>query len=119
MADDIKNIFGDTDVHDMSAKELLDEVNKKYEVYHICLEQGGSYRESDYEEWKKLIGSHALKLSDYQKLPELLVSILEVYGGKSVTDVANTWDGSTSVVIRDTLGELANQSVGSGKMIKF
>ena len=119
LADDIKNIFGDTDVHDMSAKELLDEVNKKYEVYHICLEQGGSYRESDYEEWKKLIGSHALKLSDYQKLPELLVSILEVYGGKSVTDVANTWDGSTSVVIRDTLGELANQSVGSGKMIKF
>lgn len=116
---DIERIFGDCEAHDMTAEELLNEVNKKFEVYHICLEQGGSYRESDYESWKKLIGSHALKLSNYQKLPELLVSVLEIYGGKSVNDTANSWDGSTSVVIRDALSSLAVQSVGSGKLIKF
>lgn len=118
-ASDIKRIFGDSEASDMTAEDLLNEVNKKYEVYHICLEQGGSYRESDYENWKKLIGSHALKLKDYQKLPELLVSILEIYGGKSVNDTANSWDGSTGVVIRDALSSLAVQSVGSGKLIKF
>lgn len=116
---DIKRIFGDTDSKDWTAEELINEVNKKYEVYHICLEQGGSYRESDYNKWKDLIGSHALKLKDYQKLPELLVSILEVYGGKSVDDTVSSWDGSTGMIIRDALNSLSVQSVGSGKLIKF
>ena len=118
-ASDIKRVFGDAEAEDMTAEQLINEVNKKFEVYHICLEQGGSYRESDYKKWQELIGSHALKLSNYQKLPELLVSVLEIYGGKSVDDTANSWDGSTSIVIRDALSSLSTQSVGSGKLIKF
>lgn len=118
-ASDIKRVFGDSEAEDMTAEQLINEVNKKFEVYHICLEQGGSYRESDYKKWQELIGSHALKLSNYQKLPELLVSVLEIYGGKSVDDTANSWDGSTSMVIRDALSSLSTQSVGSGKLIKF
>jgi hypothetical protein len=117
---DIKTVFGDTDLEkDYTAEELLELVNKKYEVYHICLEQGGSYRDRDYQKWKDLLGSHALKLSDYDKLPELMVSILEVYGGKDVDTVAKTWDGSTGLIIKDALGGLAVQNHKSGDIIKF
>lgn len=116
---EIYDVFGDTIQEDIKVSDLLQELNKKYEVYHICVEQGGSYRERDYEDIKKLLGSHCLKISDWQKTPELFASLFEVFGGKSVADATKDWDGSTAVVVKDALNGLSIATGEKTGLIEF
>ena len=53
--------------------------------------QGGSYRDSDYRNWQNLLGERAIKVKDYSKIPEIIVSILETYAGKDKDEIINSW----------------------------
>lgn len=117
--EEIKDVFGDTLQDDLPTKDLVAEINKKYEIYHISLEQGGSYSDIDMEKWKKLLGTHALSLSDYNKLPELIISLLQVHYGTSVEDAVKDWDGTTGMVIRESLKEMLTVTSDSTGLVKF
>lgn len=117
--DEIRKVFGDSVERPVSTKELLAEINKKYEVYHMCIEEGGSYRERDYTEWKELLGSHAIKVTDYTKIPEIIVSLLQVHSGASVDDVSKSWDGSTAVVVKEALKGVVATTSGNTGLVEF
>ena len=52
------------------------------------------------------MGERVIKVSDYTKIPEIIVSILETMGGKDVNTVASSWDGSTAMVVLKALNGL-------------
>lgn len=117
---EIKNIFGDDVESDISVESLINQVNRQYEIYHFCMESGGSYRESDYRKWQELLGERAIKVRDYTKIPEIIVSILETYSGKDIDDIAQSWDGTTAVAVKDALSNLSKpKQSNSTNLIEF
>jgi len=104
-----KEAFDSMDINigeDMSTETLLSEVSKKFEVYHLCLEQGGTYSESMMNSWRGLLGERAISVADYDKIPEIIVSILEVVSGKDKDDVLKSWSGDTAIVVSKALGSI-------------
>ena len=117
---EIKSIFGDDVEQDIPVNEILTQVNRKFEVYHFCMVEGGSYRESDYYSWQNLLGERAIKVKDYTKIPEIIVSILETYAGKDKDTIVKSWDGSTAMAVSDALSGLSinNNSSNTG-LVEF
>lgn len=117
---EIKEIFGDDVEGDISVEDLVNQVNRKYEIYHFCMEEGGSYREEDYRSWQELLGERAIKVRDYEKIPELIVSILEAHAGKDKDEIIKSWDGSTAVAVADALSGLTiNKQSNESDLIEF
>lgn len=124
---EIKKVFGDTlEVDSLSTKELYDMASKQYEIFHIIIEEGSYMKWSDrtrehaIKSWG-FLGDRLLLLSDYTKLPELIVSTLQVMNGANSEEVANSWDGSTNLVIKKAIKDLStnnNSSKGNG-LVKF
>lgn len=112
----IKRIFGDDVEADIPAKQLLNEVSRMYEVFHIAV-GNYKYHEAD-TDWKDTLGERALILADHTKIPETIESTLAVLGGKSAKEAAAQWDGSTSVVVMDAIKDLSNVN-NNGKTIEF
>ena len=50
-----------------------------------------------------MLGKNCVCVEDINKIPEVIVSILELHAGKSVDEVVNSWDGSTAVVVKDAI----------------
>ena len=117
---EIKEIFGDDVEKDIPIDEILTKVNRQFEVYHFCMAQGGSYRDSDYRNWQNLLGERAIRVKDYSKIPEIIVSILETYAGKDKDEIINSWDGSTAMAVADALSGLSVNKMSEGNdLIEF
>lgn len=114
-AREIKEIFGDDVSEGVSVEEVLTQVNRKYEVYHLCLNDRwssasmGAYGNSITESWKRILGERAIPVSDYHKIPQIIVSILEVLAGRDVDEVVDSWDGSTALVVREAIKGLTTR----------
>lgn len=111
----IKRFLGDDVERDLSATELLTEVSRKYEVYHLIVDPV-SYQPVD-KSWKKLLGKNCLIVEDIEKIPEIIVSILEIHSGKSANEVIDSWDGSTKMVVSKAIGNLDSVPTGGFKGI--
>jgi hypothetical protein len=101
----IKQIFGDDVERDLTAEELLTEVSRQYEVFHLCV---GNYRGYDsLNRWKKLLTERAMEVTDGSKIPEIMESTMEVLGGKDVDTVASQWNGDTALAVKTAIGGLS------------
>lgn len=105
----IKEFVGDDIQADLTADELLTEVSRQYEVYHLMIEEGSGMRWSKnnvVNKWTNLLGQRAILVSNCTKIPEIIVSILEVAAGKDAKEVVSSWDGSTSVAVSKAISGL-------------
>jgi len=107
---EIEEFFGDVVEADIPVKEVLAQVNRQYEVFHLLLEQGGSAHSMNKPAWVELLGERAIKVSDYTKIPEIIVSILETMGGKPVDEIVGSWDGNTALVVKEAIKDLSTLS---------
>lgn len=123
LKEEINKVCGDIiEVDSMSAEELLRLVSKQYEVFHIVVEEGSHMHYHANEvmaSWTKVLGQRVLRLSDYTKLPELIVSTLQVLNGEDKDKVSDSWDGSTGLVIRETIKNLSVNTQTSNGLVKF
>lgn len=104
----IQAVFGTDAERDYSAAELLAMARRTYDVYHLVIMQGSHARSHPgvVDEWRSLLGEHAIPVHDYQKLGEIIVSILQVRQGVDKDAVASSWSGDTSLVVRRAIQDL-------------
>lgn len=114
---ELMDIFGDKleGASEITMNEVLTQAGRKWEIFHLCLKQGSNmssvWGDGDkvMDEWTQLLGERAIPVSDYTKIPQIIVSILETMAGKSVDEVVNSWDGSTGVVVREAIQGLSEK----------
>lgn len=116
---EIKKIFGEDPERNISVDEILTEVNRKFEVYHFCMAQGGSHKDSDHAKWQKILGERAIKVTDSSRIPEMIVSILEMYGGKSKEEILQSWDGTTALAVESAIKGLNVVGSKTGELVEF
>lgn len=106
----IKKYLGDDVPADISSKDLLKMVSAKYDVYHIVIEQGShaqSYSKQVHDSWEKVLPKdHIISVKDYTKVPEVLVSVLEVHNGKDPKDVVKSWQGPVKKTVEDAISHM-------------
>jgi len=117
----IASITGKNNQGPFDSENILKLVSEKWEVYHIIIKQGDHAR-SRYSEvvetWNKVLGAQrVISLDDYTKLGETIVSILELHKGKSLKDVASSWNGSTYVTISNALKNVTPVSDSKSKVL--
>ena len=86
-ADAQKLIFGTEGAQDASAKGILKEAEKHWEVYHIHIRQGSNGRRAEViNDWKKLIGKdNVLIADDYTQVATIIADkVLEVTGATNL-----------------------------------
>ena len=102
----VKEIFGDDIEADLTAEELLTEVSRQYEVFHLIVKDGQRrYRSVD--KWQKLLNERAMEVTDYTKIPEIIESTLEILNGADAATVASQWSGDTSIVVQNAVKGLS------------
>lgn len=86
--------------------QLLEELFKKYHVFHICLTSVGAGH-YDYREvrrtWETTLGGNALFLSDPNVTAEVMISAMQLVRGDSRDEVIDSWPKASRVAIRDAL----------------
>lgn len=106
----IKSIFGFDAQSDVKFEQIINQVSKTWIPFHIIMEEGAhpTYHglNSVLDPWQSVLGQNAIVCSDYTKLSEVIVSILEIYSGKTKSEVTSSWDGSTSVVVANAINAL-------------
>lgn len=106
----VKEFIGDSLETNFDAKELLEQVQRFYDVYHIIVEEGSHVQHAGLDEvrdpWCDLLGEKAIVLSDYTKMSELIVSIIEMAEGVALEESARRWGGKTGDVVRQSLRAL-------------
>lgn len=88
--DQIKKFIGDTPEREVSTEEMLQDVQRKYDVFHIIIEEGSHARthpDKVRQSWAGLLGQHVISLSDHKKLAETIVSTIEVVEGRDAKEV--------------------------------
>jgi hypothetical protein len=105
----VKEVFGDDIQEDIKTEDLLRMVEERYEVFHLIIQEGSNYRYNpDYVKgcWKDLLGERAIPVADYRKVPEIIVSTLQVMAGIPKHEVEASWDGSTALVVSKAIAGL-------------
>jgi len=92
---------------DLHTPDVLRLVSRQWEVFHIIVEQGSHCQSGGLDlvvrKWTGLLGQRALRLADYTRLPEVIVSAMQVNEGRDLDDVAASWGGSTADVVRHAM----------------
>ena len=109
---EIAKVFGDTVQNDISSRDLLRMVEECFDVYHLLIKQGSNYTRRIEADWKELLGERVIPVSDYTKVPEIIVATLEVIAGKPKHDVAASFSGSTALVVREAFAGLTPTRTG-------
>ncbi len=113
----IKAIIGDKLEAEMSTEEMLAEVQRKYEVYHVVIMEGDYARghlDEVMKSWTKLLGQHVIKLSDYTKLAEVIVSAISMAEGADAVKATKKWGGAVLDAVKGLpRGRAAKLALGS------
>ncbi len=70
----IKEIMG-SGQQTFSEMELFQEVQKKYDVFHISVNHSGRAIQAE-KGWKQLLGDNCISVSDYRTIPEVITKVV-------------------------------------------
>ncbi len=103
--EDLERVLGYGPETDMPAKLSLEEARRKYNVFHVIIEEGNHAqlvgKETVQRAWKELLGQHVISLSNHQLLAETIVAAIQVAEGADHEAAASGWGGSAH---RDIIG---------------
>lgn len=106
----ILRITGDSTESELTTAQMLEMAQRSYDVYHIIIEEGNHARNAlprVVGGWTNLLGQKAIRLSDYKKLAETIVSVIEIAEGGDATKSAGAWGGATAEIVHRATGHLS------------
>ncbi len=96
----------------LRGEDLIKEVSKKFEVMHIAIGSG----EDQMESFTRLIPGHVMSITvdDIQFLPEIIISAMQIVGGRAPQDTIAQWTELAQPVVRKAVSRLStgNSKVG-------
>lgn len=113
---DLQRIFGPGIQQDFDMDALLTMASRQWEIFHIIVDEGahGKDHATD-EKWKKVLGQRVIHLADHTKMAEVIVSAIQVAEGTDHKTVADSWDGTTSLVVSKAIkGVAVGTNVSTG-----
>lgn len=103
---ELRTVFGDRpelDTRTVSATDCLERVSEKFYPYHIIL-PGSNYYACEMSKWRDLLGGHACDLEDYDCLPDLVCTIIDMYEGNTKSEaISKIEDPHTRYVVKNAL----------------
>jgi hypothetical protein len=106
--------FGDGQQRTMTSQELFDIAFPEWNIFHVIVKEG-SHARAHFEEvkytWANVIGpQRTIPLEDHTMIGEVIVSAIEVAEGRTNTEVVDSWDGNTAVVVGSAIKSLQTRS---------
>lgn len=119
----LKKIYGRGQEVVATNAQLLEMLSSKYNVFHLMIEQGSHMRgdaKGVIDSWTSLLGQRAIPVSDYKKLAEVIISVMQITNGIDKDDVVKSWSGGTAVAVSHaTRGLTAAKSGASTGLVRF
>jgi hypothetical protein len=112
---EIERVLGIQVEADISAAQCVALAQRNWDVFHLILANEGHARHARAEverSWRAILPERTILLEDVSKLAETVTSIIQVHEGARVQDVADSWSGSTAVVVRKALDALTPRTQG-------
>ena len=94
---EIEHTFGKPDPEfsgTLTSEDVLAMAEEKFNVYQIVV-HGDAYNNDSFNimnQWKSLMGGHALDLSDYKCISNLIITIMRMYDGMTKSEAINMLD---------------------------
>jgi hypothetical protein len=104
--DEIQHVTGTRPQAHVDVRELLREVQEKYHVFHLIATEGSyarSHGSSVTRAWRDLLGNHAIELTDYKKMAQVLTSIIQVTEGATPDAAVEGYDPEVRNVVTAAL----------------
>lgn len=114
-AEAIHKFLGGTAEADISSADLFAAVSQHWHVFHLIVKPTNDAT----RKWRDLIGQHAIEVSDYTKMGEVIVSTIQVMEGEDAGHVAASWSGDTSLVVAKAVGGLVKASGDAGGVVRL
>lgn len=110
--------FLDEDIEkNLTAEEIINEASRKYEIYHLIVKPV-AYQPVE-KSWRDKLGNNVIMVEDVEKIPEVIVSILELHAGKTTDEVVDSWDGSTKLVVKNAISDLKIANTKEDILVEF
>lgn len=90
--DHLKKIIGDDVERDITTGQMLSMAQRKYDVFHIIIEEGDYARDhlgEVVDSWRSLLGQRVITLSDHKRVAQTVVSTIELLEGGDAKSVAS------------------------------
>lgn len=117
--DQLLKTYGRNDEIVCSNEELLEQVSKMYNVFHLMIERGTNRDDRVRKSWEAVLGERAIPLTDYKKLSEVIVSIMQVVAGADKDTVVQSWSGGTGLVVANALKNMPSTAVRKAGSVRF
>lgn len=93
----------------ISAKQLLSEAQRMYNVFHLHITETSTGRkQSIIDSWKSLLGERAIMVDDYNNLSEIIATTVAVILGESLQNVVASFDRRIANSVTNALSNLSN-----------
>lgn len=122
----IKQVFGDDVQADIKVEDILAEVSKMYDVYHIGLRSYGFDKSNCHAEsyWTDLLGERAMlirggKDDNLDRIPDIINATLELRMGRKLEDITKAMDFSTALAVTNAVSGLTAEKSESTELVEF
>lgn len=99
---------------DLTDKQLLEEAQRLYNVYHIHINEG-SYRNDDrvMDYWKDMLSERLIVLDDYNAISETIATLVAMQHGVDIADIVKGFDPITAGLVTTALATVVKGSIVS------
>ncbi len=101
---------------DLDARSLLASLKDDWHVFHLIVETSSTKEQNAVQKWRELLGERAITVSDIDRLPEVIVSLVQAVAGTSPEEIVQSWDEASAPAVRglfdQLVGWLRNKPVG-------
>ena len=113
-ADKLKDLLGYAQSEELNDKQLLEEAQRLYNVYHIHINEA-SYRDDPevLGYWKEMLGERLIVLDDYNAVCETIATLIAVQYGVDMADVTSKFDAKTAGLVTTALATVVKGSIVS------
>jgi len=103
-ANTLRDVMGYTQGQDVTDKQLLEEAQRLYNVYHIHVNEA-SYRDdpSVLGYWRDMLGERLIVLNDYHAICATIATLIAVQHGVDMAKVVSGFDAHTASMVTTAL----------------